>query len=162
MTGLRWLWISALVLIMDQVTKVWAVNTLLGSAPIVVIPGFFDLSLVYNSGAAFGLLADAPGWQNAFFIVVALAVSAFIIWSLARVKPEETQTAVAFALIFGGAVGNIVDRVQQGYVVDFIHWFYQDWHWPTFNIADAAISVGAVLLVMDILGLRLFRHQSES
>ena len=161
MIGLRWLWISVLVIALDQVTKVWAVDALLGKAPIVVIPGFFDFSLVYNTGAAFGLLASAPGWQNAFFIVVAVAVSAFIFWSLLRAKADDVQTTIAFALIFGGAVGNVVDRVRQGYVVDFIHWFYQEWHWPTFNIADAAISVGAVLLVMDIVGLKLFRHCSE-
>jgi len=162
MTGLRWLWISVLVLVLDQVTKVWAVDALLGKPPIVVIPGFFDFSLVYNTGAAFGLLASAPGWQNAFFITVAVAVSAFIFWSLLRAKADDVQTTIAFALIFGGAVGNVVDRIRQGYVVDFIHWFYQDWHWPTFNIADAAISVGAVLLVLDILGLRLFQRRIEN
>lgn len=159
MNGLRWLWLSVLVLVLDQLTKFWAVDALLGKAPVVVIPGFFDFSLVYNTGAAFGLLADAPGWQNAFFITVAVLVSSFILWSLFRVKADDLQTAIAFALIFGGAMGNVIDRVQQGYVVDFIHWFYADWHWPTFNIADAAISVGAVLLVLDIVGLRLFRRR---
>jgi signal peptidase II len=158
--GLRWLWISAVVLVLDQLTKVWAVDALTGQAPIVVIPGFFDFSLVHNTGAAFGILADAPGWQNAFFIVVAGLVSVFIVWSLVRVKDDEIQTAIAFALIFGGAVGNVIDRVRQGYVVDFIHWFYDGWHWPTFNIADSAISVGAVLLVMDLLGLRLFGRRA--
>lgn len=156
MKGLRWLWLSALVVVLDQVTKVWAVDALLGKAPVVVIPGIFDFSLVYNTGAAFGLLADAPGWQNTFFIVVAVAFSLFIIWSLARIKPGETQTALALALIFGGAVGNVIDRIRQGYVVDFVHWFYGSWHWPTFNVADAAITVGAVILVMDIVGIRLF------
>ena len=161
MKGLRWLWISAVVLVLDQVTKVWAVDALLGKAPIVVVPGFFDFSLVYNTGAAFGLLADAHGWQNTFFIVVAVAVSAFILWSLARSKPGEAQSAVALALIFGGAIGNVIDRVRQGYVVDFVHWFYGNWHWPTFNIADAAISVGAVLLVLDILGIQIFGRRAE-
>ena len=155
MKGLRWLWLSALVLVLDQATKAWAVDALLGSPPIVVIPGMFDFSLVYNSGAAFGLLADAQGWANVFFVVVALLVSVFLLSSLYRMEPGDMQSAVAFALIFGGAVGNVIDRLRQGYVVDFIHWFYSDWHWPTFNIADAAISVGAVLLVMDLMGLQL-------
>ena len=162
MRGLHWLWLSALVLILDQVTKAWAVSALLGSPPIVVIPGFFDFSLVYNSGAAFGFLADAQGWHNVFFIIVALLVSVFLIWSLYRLEPTDVQTAVAFALIFGGAVGNVVDRLRQGYVVDFIHWFYSDWHWPTFNIADAAISIGAVLLLMDLMGIRWLGKKSRN
>jgi len=133
-----------------------------GSAPVVVIPGFFDFSLVFNTGAAFGLLADARGWSNVFFIAVAALVSVFLIWSLYRLEPRDRQTAIAFALIFGGAIGNVVDRLQQGYVVDFIHWFYRDWHWPTFNVADTAISVGAVLLVMDVIGLRWLSPKIEN
>jgi signal peptidase II len=85
----------------------------------------------------------------------------FIIWSLLRIKSDEIQSAIAFALILGGAAGNVIDRVRQGYVVDFIHWFYGDWHWPTFNVADSAISVGAVLLAMDIIGLRIFRSRVQ-
>ncbi len=161
MIGVRQLWLSALVLILDQLTKIWAADALLGKEPVVVIPGFFDFSLVYNTGAAFGLLADAPGWQNAFFIVIAVFVSVFIIWSLLRIKSDEIQSAIAFALILGGAAGNVIDRVRQGYVVDFIHWFYGDWHWPTFNVADSAIFVGAVLLAMDIIGLQIFRSRTE-
>ena len=157
MHGLRWLALSAVVIVADQITKVFAVKLLLGQPPIVVIPGFFDFSLVFNTGAAFGLLNDAEGWQNIFFIIVAVAVSLFILASLYRLTPSETQTAIAFALILGGAIGNIIDRIRQGYVVDFIHWFYNDWHWPTFNIADSAITVGAVLLVLDLLGMQVFR-----
>lgn len=157
MYGLRWLILSAVVIIADQVTKTLAVKLLFGSPPVVLIPGFFDFSLVYNTGAAFGLLNDAEGWQNIFFIIVAVSVSFFVLISLYRLKESEMQTAIAFALILGGAIGNIIDRIRQGYVVDFVHWFYGDWHWPTFNIADAAISIGAVLLVLDVLSVRIFR-----
>lgn len=129
---------------------------LLGRPPVVVVPGFFDFSLVYNTGAAFGLLNEGGGWQNGFFIVVAVAVSVFILVSLYRLNKSELQTAMAFALILGGALGNIIDRIRHGYVIDFIHWFYGDWHWPTFNVADAAITIGAILLVLDVLGLRIF------
>lgn len=156
MQNLRWLILSVIVLVADQATKALAVHYLLGSAPVVIVPGFFDLALVYNAGAAFGFLNDAAGWQNVFFIVVAALVSIFLIVSLYRLNPSDLQTAIAFALILGGAVGNVIDRVQQGYVVDFIHWFYQDWHWPSFNIADSAITIGAVLLVLDVFGLRVF------
>ena len=159
MYGLRWLILSAAVVLVDQITKLLAVKHLLGRPPVLVVPGFFDFSLVYNTGAAFGLLNDADGWQNLFFISVAALVSIFLIVSLYRLNRSDTQVAMAFALILGGAIGNVIDRLQQGYVVDFIHWFYQDWHWPTFNIADSAITIGAVLLVLDVLGLRLFGRE---
>lgn len=162
MSGLRWLILSAAVLVIDQITKHFAVEHLLGSTPVEVIPGFFDFSLVYNSGAAFGLLNDATGWQNTVFVIIAILVSVFLIVSMYRLNQGETQAAIAFALIFGGAAGNVIDRLRQGYVVDFIHWFYQDWHWPTFNIADAAISVGAVLLLLDVLGVRVFGPRPKS
>lgn len=162
MYGLRWLILSAAVVLVDQITKLFAVKHLLGRPPVIVVPGFFDFSLVYNTGAAFGLLNNAEGWQNLFFIGVAALVSIFLIVSLYRLNRSDTQVAMAFALILGGAVGNVIDRIQQGYVVDFIHWFYQEWHWPTFNIADSAITIGAVLLVLDVLGLRLFGREHTS
>ncbi len=154
---LRWLWLSVAVVVVDQVTKWLAVSTLFAKAPVTVIPGFFDLTLVYNTGAAFGFLRNAGGWQNTFFIAVAAIVSVLLISMLRRLGPREIQSAVAFALILGGAVGNVIDRVYQGYVVDFVHWYYRDWHWPAFNIADSAITIGAVLLVLDVLGIRLLR-----
>jgi len=156
---LRALWISAVVLTVDQLTKWLAVEYLLGRAPVEIMPGF-DLQLVYNTGAAFGMLHDAGGWQNTFFVVAALAVSVFLAWSLRGLTRAELQVAVSYALILGGAIGNVIDRVRQGYVVDFIHWYYQDYHWPNFNIADAAITVGAVLLVMEVFGLRIIRPRT--
>ncbi len=157
---LRWLWLSVAIIIIDQVTKWLAVTTLFGQPPVTIIPGFFDLTLVYNTGAAFGFLRHAGGWQNTFFIGVAAIVSLFLISMLRRLNTQDIQSAVAFTLILGGAIGNVIDRVQQGYVVDFIHWFYRDWHWPAFNIADSAITIGAVLLVLDVFGIRLLRART--
>lgn len=158
---LKALWISVAVFVVDQLTKWLAVEYLTGRPPVKIMPGF-DLQLVHNTGAAFGMLSDAGGWQNAFFVVVAAAVSAFIVYSLRGLSRAELQIAIAYALILGGALGNVIDRLRQGYVVDFIHWFYGDYHWPNFNIADSAITVGAVLLVMDVFGLRLIRGRQAS
>ena len=158
---LKYLWLSAGVVVLDQFTKHLAVKHLLNRPPLEILP-VFDLQLVYNTGAAFGLLDDAGGWQNAFFIAVAVIVGGFIFNMLRRLKPGAVQGAVSLALILGGAVGNVIDRLQHGYVVDFIHWYYRSWHWPTFNIADAAITVGALLLVLDTLGWRLLgRRQGD-
>lgn len=157
---LRWLWLSAAIIVADQVTKWLAVKTLIGQPPVIVIPGFFDLTLVYNTGAAFGFLRNAGGWQNAFFVTVATIVAMFLVSMLRRLNSQDIQSAVAFTLILGGAVGNVIDRLRQGYVVDFVHWFYGDWHWPAFNIADSAITIGAVLLVLDVFGIRLLRART--
>lgn len=157
---LKALWISVVVFALDQATKLLAVKYLLGRPPVEIMPGF-DLQLVYNAGAAFGFLDDAGGWQNTFFVVVAAAISLFIVLQLRKLTRAELQIAVAYALILGGALGNVVDRVRQGYVVDFIHWFYNDYHWPNFNIADAAISIGAVLLILDVFGARLLKGNTK-
>ena len=124
------------------------------------MPGF-DLQLAYNTGAAFGTLNDAGGWQNLFFIIVAVAVSLFLLYSLCRLSVGQLQIAVSYALILGGALGNVCDRLRQGYVVDFIHWFYRGYNWPNFNLADSAIFIGAVLLVMDVVGLRLIKARQR-
>lgn len=151
---LKALWISVVVFVVDQVTKWLAVEHLMGRPPVKIMPGF-DLQLAYNSGAAFGMLNEASGWQNAFFIAVAAGVVLFMLYALSKLPRVELQLAVSYALILGGALGNVLDRVRQGYVVDFIHWFYGSYEWPNFNIADSAICVGAVLLVLDVLGLKL-------
>jgi len=157
---LKTLWIAALVFALDQLGKWAAVDHLAGRPPVKIMPGF-DLQLVYNSGAAFGLLDEAGGWQNAFFVVVAALVSIFIIHALRGLSRAELQVAVAYSLILGGAIGNVLDRLRHGYVVDFIHWFYRDYHWPNFNIADAAICVGAALLVLDVIGVRLMGRRAH-
>ena len=120
--------------------------------PIDVIPGF-RLILVHNHGAAFGFLASAGGWQRGFFIGVAAAVILYLGWRLWMARPEEKLTNIGFAMILGGAAGNLIDRVRHGYVVDFIDIYVRDWHWPAFNVADAAISIGALVVIFDSLGL---------
>ena len=120
--------------------------------PIDVIPGF-RLILVHNHGAAFGFLASAGGWQRGFFIFVAAAVIIYLAWRLWMARSEEKLTNIGFAMILGGAAGNLIDRVRHGYVVDFIDIYVRDWHWPAFNVADAAISIGALVVIFDSLGL---------
>lgn len=155
---LRLLWAALAIVVADRLTKMAALEYLAQRPPVEVLP-FFDLVLVFNTGAAFGLLRDAGGWQNTAFIAFALLVSAFIVYALARARRDDLQVAVALALILGGALGNVVDRLLYGYVVDFIDLHYRVWHWPAFNIADAAITVGAVLLVLDTLGWKLIRSR---
>lgn len=152
----RFLWIVAVVGIADQVTKYFALLHLRG-ADIVVAP-FLKFSLAFNTGAAFSFLSDAGGWQNLFFVAVAFVVSVVILGMIRRLGANDTQVAVALMLVLGGAAGNVIDRVRFGYVVDFIDVYYRAWHWPTFNIADSAITIGAVLLVLDALGLN-WRHK---
>ena len=144
----RWLSLSALVIALDQLTKYIANHQLVYADPVAVTP-FFNLTLLYNRGAAFSFLNDASGWQRWFFIVIALAAVVFIILWLRKVKTGQTMLALALALVLGGAIGNLVDRVWFGYVIDFIQLYYQDFYWPAFNIADSAISVGAVLLLWN-------------
>ncbi len=144
--GLRWLWISALVVLVDQWTKGLAVENLQLFRSIQVMP-FFNLTLAHNEGAAFSFLGDASGWQRWLLAAIAMVMSAVIIVWLARIPAVERLRPAALALILGGAVGNLYDRLVLGYVIDFIDWYYQSWHWPAFNIADSAITVGAILYI---------------
>lgn len=143
---LKWLWLSAAVIILDQITKYVAERSLVLYAP-VEITLFFNFTLVYNPGAAFSFLGDASGWQRWFFIGVAFAAAVFIIWWLKQLHRDERWTAAGLALILGGAIGNVIDRLWHGHVIDFLDFHYAGYHWPAFNVADAAITVGAVILV---------------
>jgi signal peptidase II len=145
---LKWLWLSLLVILLDQGTKYLAVNELQLYEPVAVLP-FFNFTLAYNSGAAFSFLADAGGWQRWFFVALALAISAGLVVWLYRLRANVWGEAVAITLILGGALGNVIDRLWHGHVIDFIDVYYQNWHWPAFNVADSAITVGAVLLVLQ-------------
>lgn len=147
----RYLWISLIVFVLDQASKLAAVKYLTRHAEVNLAP-FLNLTLVYNTGAAFGFLNDAAGWQNIFFIAVALVAGVVILFMLRRLNPHDAMMAVGLTLILGGAAGNLADRLIHGYVIDFIDIFYSSWHWPAFNIADSAITIGAVLLVLDALG----------
>jgi signal peptidase II len=155
-----WLGLAALLLVADQASKLLILATYqLGDSTYVT--SFFNIVRVHNTGAAFSFLADAGGWQRWFFTVVGVGASAFIVWML-RSHPGQTLFAFALACILGGALGNVIDRLVHGYVVDFLdfHWrflegMFPGGHFPAFNIADAAISVGAVSLILDeILRLR--------
>ncbi len=146
----RWWWLSALVIALDQATKLLAETLLEMHQPVPVLPSF-NLMLTYNTGAAFSFLADAGGWQRWFFLGLGMAVSIGLIAWLWRLKPAEKRLALALALILGGAVGNLIDRAWLGQVIDFIQLYYDRWYWPAFNLADSAITVGAGLLVVDSL-----------
>ena len=145
---LRWLWVSVLVIVVDQLTKLWANAGLEFGQPVALLP-VFNLTLVYNPGAAFSFLSDATGWQRWFFITLALGVSGFIVTWLTRLERGRVVLALALALILGGALGNMIDRVLFGHVIDFIDLHYRQWHWPVFNVADSAITVGACLVILD-------------
>lgn len=154
-------WIAVAVVVADQLTKLAAVKYLTRHAEVAVTP-FLNLTLVYNPGAAFGFLSDAGGWQNRFFIGVALAACAVIVYMIRRLGPRDRLVAVAFMLILGGAVGNLIDRLVYGYVIDFVDVYYGTWHWPAFNVADSGITVGAVLLVIDALAIGKRKHRAAS
>jgi len=144
----KWLWVSMVVLILDQCTKLLADAMLSMHQSVVLLP-FLALRKAYNYGAAFSFLGDASGWQRWFFIVLALVVIAILVTWLRRLPADNTGARMALVLILGGAAGNVIDRLVYGYVIDFIDVFYGSWHWPTFNIADSAISVGVFLLLVD-------------
>ncbi len=145
---MRWLWVSVAVVVLDQFSKVLVDSALELYESVAVIP-FLAIRKIYNSGAAFSFLSDAGGWQRWFFIALAsLVVIVLTIW-LYRLQKNQLRMALALALVLGGAAGNLVDRVLYGYVIDFIDVYYASWHWPTFNVADSAITVGAALLLFD-------------
>jgi signal peptidase II len=147
----RALWISALIVALDQLTKWAAVRYLADPGQMPVLP-FLNLTLVYNRGAAFGFLNDAAGWQNVFFVGVAIAACVVIGYLLHRADVRNYGSTVGLTLILGGAVGNVIDRLIYGHVIDFIDVYYRSWHWPAFNVADSAITIGAILLVLDAFG----------
>ena len=147
---LKWLWASFAVVVLDQVAKQVAEHLLTPHQTVNVLP-FFDWFLTYNTGAAFSFLAGASGWQRWLFTAIAIVISAVIVHWLTRLPRGETLTAASLALILGGAVGNAIDRIYLGHVVDYIQVWLGSYPWPAFNIADAAISIGAVMLVLSSL-----------
>jgi signal peptidase II len=152
--ALPWFAISAAIIIADQLTK-WLVLSRFAPGERLEVTGFFNLVLVFNKGAAFSFLADAPGWQTP--LLVAFAFGAAILVSVLLVRsPGRRLLSAGLALILGGALGNVIDRLRLGHVVDFVDLHAAGWHWPAFNVADSAITVGAVLLIVDG-----FRHQEK-
>jgi signal peptidase II len=158
---MRWIWLSVFVVGLDQWTKSLASAHLDYGIPHSVLPGL-NLTLVHNTGAAFSLLRDAGGWQRVFFISLALIISVVLVVWLRRVPPGQRWLPVTLALILGGAVGNLWDRIFLGYVVDFLDVYVSRWHWPAFNVADSSISVGAIMLVVDALWLERRRARTNS
>lgn len=155
----KWLWLSAVVVIFDQISKLIANSQLAQFESVAVLPSF-NLTLMYNTGAAFSFLADSGDWGRWFFLILGLAMSIFLIVWLIRLERTYRLQALAVALIIGGALGNVIDRLLYGHVIDFIDlyhtafsgWlgFSQNGHWAVFNIADSAICVGVVFLLVDM------------
>ena len=145
---LKYLFITSLVIMFDQVSK-WLMVTWLSLYETVIVMPYFNLTMVHNEGAAFSFLAQAGGWQRWFFIGLALIISVVLLVWLAKLKPTEKLEAISLSLILGGALGNVIDRISYGYVIDFIDLYIGHNHWPVFNIADSAICIGAILLVAD-------------
>lgn len=144
---LGWLLLAALVIVLDQATKLLAESHLLFHEPVRLLP-VLSLTLSYNQGAAFSFLGNASGWQRWFFILLALGVSVFLIGWLWRLKAGDGWIGAGLSLILGGALGNVIDRFAYGHVIDFIDAHYRHWHWPIFNVADTAITIGVVMLLI--------------
>lgn len=147
--NLLWLALVAVVVFLDLWTKSLATAGLDYGVPVEILP-IFNLTLQHNSGAAFSFLSDAGGWQRWFFSAIAVVVGLFILAWLLRLQSGQKNLACSLSLILGGAIGNLWDRVELGYVVDFISVHYQSWYFPAFNIADSAITIGAVLMLLDM------------
>jgi signal peptidase II len=151
-----WFSAAAAIVLADQLTK-WLVLARFAPGERVELTGFFNLVLVFNKGAAFSFLADAPGWQTPLLVAFA-ATAALIVSVLLLRSPERRVFCAGLALILGGALGNVIDRLRFGYVVDFLDLHAAGWHWPAFNLADSAITLGAALLILD--GFR--RHERRA
>jgi signal peptidase II len=150
---LKWLWLAVIAIVLDFVSKQLAETYLTFAQPVYVLP-VFDLTLLYNKGAAFSFLANEGGWQRWFFTVIAIGVSAVLTVWLMKLKPNEKLLSIALALVIGGALGNLYDRLAYGHVIDFIHLHWDNNYFPAFNIADSAISLGAAMLLFESLFLQ--------
>jgi signal peptidase II len=145
---LAWLWLSAVVIMLDQLSK-RLVDTSMQLYQSIELMPFFQLTYLRNQGAAFSFLSQAGGWQRWFFVGLAVTASGLICYWLKRLEKHQRWEAAAWALILGGALGNLIDRVLYGYVIDFLDVYYGEWHWPAFNVADSAITVGVAMLLID-------------
>jgi signal peptidase II len=145
---LSWLWLSLAVIGLDQLSKRLIDQSMQLYQTVELLP-FFQLTYLRNQGAAFSFLSQAGGWQRWFFIALAVVASLAICYWLNRLGRHQRFEAAAWALVLGGALGNLIDRTLYGYVIDFLDVFYRDWHWPAFNVADSAITVGVAMLLVD-------------
>lgn len=152
---MKWLWLSVITVVLDQLTKKIAEAELLLHQPVAIFPGF-NFTLMYNKGAAFSFLSDAGGWQRILFVALSTIISIFLFFWLRQISRDEKQQdnkilPIAISLVLGGAIGNLIDRALTGEVVDFIQVYYSTYYFPAFNIADSAISVGAAFLILDMI-----------
>lgn len=147
-SGLRWLWLAAILLVLDQVTKLYVAANFNLYESISVMP-MFNLTYVRNEGAAFSFLSNAGGWQRWFFTAIALGISGVLIYWLRGLHASQKLMSIAYSLVLSGAIGNLIDRVSYGYVIDFLDFYYDSYRWPAFNVADAAICIGAFLIIYD-------------
>ena len=166
--ALVWLVLSVVVIVLDQWSKAWVLSSLPEYTAIPVIDGFWNWYRTYNTGAAFSFLSDAGGWQIWFFTVLAIAISGLLVFWLSRTARGDWRQAVPYALVIGGALGNVIDRVWHGHVVDFLDFYWQalsgmfyGGHFPAFNVADMAITCGAIGLILDEI-LRWKRSRREA
>ena len=158
---MKWLWLSAFIVVFDQLTKKVAEAELILHKAVAIFPEFnffpgLNFTLMYNKGAAFSFLSDAGGWQRILFVALSTIISVFLFFWLKQITKDEKQKhnhliQIAIAFILGGAIGNLIDRAHTGAVIDFIQVYYANAYFPAFNIADAAITIGAGLLILDML-----------
>jgi signal peptidase II len=160
--ALSWLWLTAVIIVLDQLSKWWVLSSIRPGQQVPVISGFWYWTLAFNKGAAFSFLADGSGWQRWFFTLLAAVISAVLVVWMARTSRRDWRTALPLALIIGGALGNLIDRLHAGQVTDFVLLFFGRWAYPAFNLADSAICVGAVLLIaFSVFGKDADRHGSS-
>ena len=157
-SAIKWIWLSVVIVVFDQLSKYYISHEFVLYESLTLFPGL-NITYVHNLGAAFSFLSDAGGWQRWLFTGLSGGVSILLIFWLKRHPESGLWLAIALALILGGALGNMIDRIYLGYVIDFIDVYYGKWHWPAFNIADSAISIGAVMLIIDSFW---FDHASVS
>jgi signal peptidase II len=151
----KWLWLALFLIVLDQSTKL-AINHSMQLYQSIQLLDFFNLTYVHNTGAAFSFLSERSGWQRWLFSILAVVMSLMMTLWIKRLKDNETLLAVSLSLILGGAIGNLIDRLIYGYVIDFLDLYYHSWHWPAFNVADSAITIGVGLMLIDS-----FRSKSE-
>ena len=149
---LKWLALSFVALVLDQVSK-WAIDSSMQLYQSIPLVPYFNLTYLRNTGAAFSFLSEAGGWQRWFFAGLAIVISGILAVWLLKLKPHEKLLAVALSLVLGGAIGNLIDRIAYGYVIDFLDFYYNDWHFAAFNIADSAISLGVGLMLLESFGI---------
>lgn len=145
--GLLWLWLSIFIVIIDQLSKAAVMEHLMPGESIEWLP-FFNINLAYNSGAAFSFLGGQSGWQMPFISIIVIVVVVILLVWLSKLQRREYLLCISLSLIIGGAIGNLIDRLRLSFVVDFLDFHVNTWHFATFNVADAAITVGAILLII--------------